>query len=63
MTEHMIGVDISQFQLDAFDLKRNEARQSENPGQVVHALQKWLGALAVARILYVAKRMWWMLTL
>ncbi|NCO16286.1 MAG: IS110 family transposase [Alphaproteobacteria bacterium] len=54
MTEHTIGIDISKSHLDAFDLEGNEARQFENSAQGVRALQKWLAALAVTRIVYEA---------
>lgn len=54
MTEHTIGIDISKSHLDAFDLEGNEARQFENSAQGVRALQKWLGTLAVTRIVYEA---------
>lgn len=54
MTEHTIGIDISKFQLDAFHLEGNEARQFENSAQGVRAPQKWLAALAMTRIVYEA---------
>ena len=54
MTEHTIGIDISKSHLDSFDLEGNEARQFENSAQGVRALQKWLAALAVTRIVYEA---------
>lgn len=54
MTEHTIGIDISKSHLDAFDLEGNEAKQFENSAQGVRALQKWLAALAVTRIVYEA---------
>jgi transposase len=54
MAEHTIGIDISKSHLDAFDLEGNEARQFENSAQGVRALQKWLAALAVTRIVYEA---------
>jgi transposase len=54
MTEHTIGIDISKSHLDAFHLEGNEARQFENSAQGVRALQKWLAALEVTRIVYEA---------
>jgi transposase len=54
MTEHTIGIDISKSHLDAFHLERNEARRFENSAQGVRALQKWLAALTVTRIVYEA---------
>ena len=54
MTEHTIGIDISKSHLDAFHLEGNEARRFENSAQGVRALQKWLTAVEVTRIVYEA---------
>lgn len=54
MTEHTIGIDISKSHLDGFHLEGNEARRFDNSAQGLRALQKWLAALEVTRIVYEA---------
>jgi transposase len=54
MTEHNIGIDISKSHLDAFHLEADDARRFENSAQGLRALQKWLAALEVTRIVFEA---------
>lgn len=54
MTEHNIGIDISKSHLDAFHLEADDARRFENSARGLRALQKWLAALEVTRIVFEA---------
>lgn len=52
MTEHTIGIDISKSRLDAFRLEDGSSRRFENGPRGFRALNKWLEATPVARVVY-----------
>ena len=52
MTQHTIGVDISKAHLDAFRLEDGAAHRFENSAAGFRALQKWLGRVPIARIVF-----------
>lgn len=54
MTENTIGIDISKSHLDAFHLEAGDARRFENSTQGLRALQKWLAAYEVTRLVFEA---------
>lgn len=54
MTENTIGIDISKSHLDAFHLEAGDARRFENSTQGLRALQKWLAAHEVTRLVFEA---------
>jgi transposase len=52
MTEHNIGMDISNSYLDVFRLENNKAQRFDNSAAGFRALTKWLGEAPVARIVF-----------
>ena len=52
MTKHTIGVDISKSHLDVFDLDEQRAQRFDNTRAGLRALQKWLGARPLTRVIY-----------
>lgn len=52
MIEHNIGVDISKSHLDIFRLEDGATLRVENTAAGFKAMTKWLGRLAVARIVF-----------
>jgi transposase len=52
MTDHTIGVDISKSHLDVFHLDEQRAQRFDNTQAGLRALQRWLGARPLARVVY-----------
>jgi transposase len=52
MTQHTIGIDISESHLDVFRLEDGEAKRFENSPRGFRALIKWLDVALVARIVF-----------
>lgn len=52
MTNHTIGVDISKSHLDVFHLDEQRVQRFDNTQAGLRALQKWLGAGPLARVVY-----------
>jgi len=52
MTEHTIGVDISKSHLDVYHFEEQRAQRFDNTQAGLRALQKWLGARPLARVVY-----------